>query len=25
MEMVGIKLMNSIAKQTDGGADDKKA
>ncbi|SEI06766.1 Biopolymer transport protein ExbB/TolQ [Rheinheimera pacifica] len=25
MEMSGIKLMNSIAKQTDGGADDKKA
>lgn len=25
MEMVGIKLMNSIAKQTDGGADDKAA
>jgi biopolymer transport protein ExbB len=25
MEMVGIKLMNSIAKQTDGGVDDKKA
>lgn len=25
MEMVGIKLMNSIAKQTDGGADDQKA
>ena len=25
MEMAGIKLMNSIAKQTDGGADDKKA
>ncbi|WP_240223039.1 MotA/TolQ/ExbB proton channel family protein [Rheinheimera hassiensis] len=25
MEMVGIKLMNSIAKQTDGGADDKTA
>ncbi|MDP5143953.1 MotA/TolQ/ExbB proton channel family protein [Rheinheimera baltica] len=25
MEMVGIKLMNSIAKQADGGADDQKA
>jgi biopolymer transport protein ExbB len=25
MEMMGIKLMNSIAKLTDGGADDKKA